>query len=381
MIRRLLRNGWQMPGKRPEVRRIRQVLEAELDPFQRRIHRRELYAWERRALGQRLDDGTLLVAGAPRGVLVERLSALLRVDIEDQLRRRSAMALEFANFRRAYLHAATSGEREDLVLGFALTLGARPGRLRGDRRALRRWFGYDAVSERYERWLAKVERRIIFALDRLGALAGFIQRQDIDGTAALSLWRRLDLEPLARSLFVYAGNPRVRSAAFRAVSRLLARMPEDARTDMVTDTTLRFVYRTALEQRQDTWLQCAALNFLAVLAPESLDRVIAVRLKQPGEGDDLFVRRCAVRWLGVRRRRDLPPGTTPGGTGVGRADRDRGRGSEPGGAPDGRGNPARGAGGERRAGADGIAGLAQRDCGTRCGAARHGALLRARRAA
>lgn len=300
MIRRLLRNGWQMPGKRPEVRRIRQVLEAELDPFQRRIHRRELYAWERRALGQRLDDGTLLVAGAPRGVLVERLSALLRVDIEDQLRRRSAMALEFANFRRAYLHAATSGEREDLVLGFALTLGARPGRLRGDRRALRRWFGYDAVSERYERWLAKVERRIIFALDRLGALAGFIQRQDIDGTAALSLWRRLDLEPLARSLFVYAGNPRVRSAAFRAVSRLLARMPEDARTDMVTDTTLRFVYRTALEQRQDTWLQCAALNFLAVLAPESLDRVIAVRLKQPGEGDDLFVRRCAVRWLGAR---------------------------------------------------------------------------------
>ena len=60
-----------------------------------------------------------------------------------------------------------------------------------------------------------------------------------------------------------------------------------------------------MHPRLDVWLQCEALSLLESLSPESLEKVIAQRLTRPAPGDDIFVRKRAVKLL-ARNLRRLP---------------------------------------------------------------------------
>jgi len=110
----------------------------------------------------------------------------------------------------------------------------------------------------------------------------------------------MELEPLVRPLFTFVGNNTVRIGSFRCLSVALQALPADVRESALSDKALRYVYRTALERTQETWLQCEALTLLEALSPDSLDRALALRIECAEAGDDLFVRRHAVRLLGRR---------------------------------------------------------------------------------
>ena len=276
---------------------VRLYLEQALHPAWVRLHATELTGIE--AGFTRWAEARDLAAGRS-GAVLQHLVVYLIHDINQTLTDLEGLEIRFTEFRQRYGNATSREEQQGHILDFSRDMGATTRQLRADRRAFARWFGDDAIAERYTRQHAERERKIVFVLGRLGVLCNTLLSDAGDHMSAARLWRRLKLEALVLPLLSTAGEVRLRSEAFRCLATALQALPVSMQETCITDTTLKYIYRSALERRQDVWIQCEALSLLKSLSPASLDTALENRLLKPGTGDDLFIRRHAVRLLGTR---------------------------------------------------------------------------------
>lgn len=228
----------------------------------------------------------------------EALAAYLLGAVEaerTELLRLQARQLEFVKRLGA---AASDRERRQHILDFAGDLGADRATLRGDTAAFGRWFGADAVGDRYRKRHAARERRLAFILQRLGAIGAHLLQQEGAAQGHQNLWRRLDLERTLQPLLTYEGDTRVRVAALVCLARTLGALPRSEQEGSVTGATLQYIYRSALEPGPQVWIQGEALNLLQSLSLDSLETALEKRLGEPRPGDDLFLRRRALGLLG-----------------------------------------------------------------------------------
>ncbi|BCR06869.1 hypothetical protein DESUT3_39380 [Desulfuromonas versatilis] len=238
-------------------------------------------------------------AEAPAGEsLARQLVRYLLQGLEQELDRRQQLERRHLEFVKRLGAAATEAERGHHVLEYARDLGSRGGRLRGDRRALDRWFGPDAVTDRYQRRLAESERQLAFLLDRIGAVSARLLAKEGESAGFAALWRRLELEKTVKPLLTHEGDGRVCIAAFRCLSRALRALPRADQQGALSEGVLQYIFRFAMEARQQVWLQAEALELLQSLDPGALARALEKRLNRPLAGNDLFVRRRAVELLG-----------------------------------------------------------------------------------
>ncbi len=230
--------------------------------------------------------------------LAHHLVDFLLYEINQQRLHILASRQRHSEFNKQLLRATKAEEQRQAVIDYAADMGATHRQLRGDRPAFARWFGPDAVTDRYVHRHAVAERRMAFYLDRLGILAAHVLR--VEGTSAgyTKLWQQLNLERSLQPLLAYDGDSRVTSAAFQSLATALQTIPYQAQEVAVAENTLLYIYRSALEPRQHIPIQCAAIKLLQNLSTNSLYTALTQRLTQPHPGDDLFVRRHAVTILG-----------------------------------------------------------------------------------
>ena len=183
-------------------------------------------------------------------------------------------------FELRFQAAADEEERRRAVLDLARSLGASQGQLAGDARAFGRYFDQGAVVERVRRRIGAEERAAVFGLDLLGAV----------GAAALS---SSGTERAVEQAWSYVRDPRLREAGFRCIRRAL----EQATGIGLAERLLWQVQRAALDPGETSWIQNEALTILALTSPPSAVEVMRRRLSEPVGGDDIFVRRHAVRLL------------------------------------------------------------------------------------
>jgi poly-gamma-glutamate synthase PgsB/CapB len=181
---------------------------------------------------------------------------------------------------------------------YARELGASSRQLRGDKKAFSRWFGHDAVSERYHRRYLETERYLSFVLQCLGRMAALAIHENGSTIGYLRFWQRLAIEPVIEPLLIYEGDQRVLAAAFHTLTETLGAMPIELQQDCVTASSLRFIYHACLSNKYSVWVQCEALQLLQSAAPHSLAEIFVKRLQYPQVDDDLFVRRKVVEILG-----------------------------------------------------------------------------------
>ena len=199
------------------------------------------------------------------------------------------------DFNYRYSRAGTTKEQHRIIMNLARDLGAGWGQLLGDLRALSRRFGHEAVSERCTRRISWLEAEIVYLLTVMGALAPIgLQNRKEQG----QVWEQMSLEPRVTALVTYSGDSRVRLQAFRCLTSAVQALNADARQDHVAQGTLTFMYRCALERREEVWVQAEALHLLKSLSVTTLLDVAGKRLAQAPGGDDLFVRRRCVDILG-----------------------------------------------------------------------------------
>jgi gamma-polyglutamate synthase len=214
---------------------------------------------------------------------------------------------EFREFNRRLASAGTEDLTRVVMLDYARTLGATPKSLRADRRSFRRWFGPDALTDRYRRIYGESERRIVFYLDRLGTFVTRVLKRTPETQPGHERWQALGLEALIEPILKHDGDARVVAGAFRCLARALQALPTELGEIAVRPQTLQYVYRSAQHAAQDVWIQSEALGLLKVISPDSFDEVVQKRFDNPGTGDDLFTRARAVTLLennmGNRARR------------------------------------------------------------------------------
>lgn len=235
--------------------------------------------------------------------LAQRLGAFIAKKIQEELQYVTDLRRRHAEFIKRHARASSEMERMQHILDYAQFLGASSEQLAGDKQAFSRWFGADAVADRYVRRHSQAERRIALCLKRLGNLSALVLEKDGEATDHHVLWNRLGIEPAAKPLLAYDGDSRVNIEAFHCLSTALKAMPSSMQQGSVDDTTLQYIYRSALESRQEVWIQCEALKLLQSLSVESMQTALEKRLTHPLEGDDFFVRRRAVLLLGENLHR------------------------------------------------------------------------------
>ena len=274
------------------MNRIRDLLRTRLSDFEISIYREFLTQLERTYRKQKKSK--------KKTVPVKSLTLFLRATTQQRIETLREVRSDYLDFNRYILQAHTGEEKSQHVLTFAARLGSSGHNLRADKKALKKWFGVDALNDRFEIRIQSLERELAFLLGRLGALAGEAIRAEYTITGeGVALWKTFALEELLQGLFIHDGDSRVPRAAFCALSDALQSLPAIDCEKAVLPTTLQYIYRASLHTSLDIWLQREALRLLTAIAPESSRSVLRRRLEHPTNGDDFIVRAEATSLLGV----------------------------------------------------------------------------------
>ena len=225
--------------------------------------------------------------------------------IDEKVKHISKLRLLHVEFNKGISKIIAEDERRKYILDYAADFGASGKQLKGDRHAFKRWFGPDAITDRYIGALKETERDIAFGLDRLGVITALFIERNGPVTGYQQLWRQFNIERAVKPLLAYGGDNRVRIAAFKCLAAILWAMPDEFQEQIVEDSVIQYIYLSALDSRQDVWIQCEALILLDSLSPSSLIKTLQKRLSSPLKGNDFFVRKTAVLLLG-RNLKNLP---------------------------------------------------------------------------
>lgn len=235
--------------------------------------------------------------------LQKELIAFLTHNINTKLSRIEELRRQHFEFIKGLQGLLTTDEIRKHILEYARYLGATDKQLNGDKKAFNRWFGPDAISDRYKKLLFEIEKMIALSIECIGRVtAGFIYNHG-ESMGYRTLWRHFQMEKILTPLLSYDGHINVRISAFKSMSMILRSMPEEHQEGAVEDIILQYIYRSALDVNQDIWIQREALSLLESLSPQSLVKALRRRLNEPQRGDDLFVRKHAVALLGRNLKR------------------------------------------------------------------------------
>ncbi|CCK82285.1 hypothetical protein [Desulfobacula toluolica] len=199
------------------------------------------------------------------------------------------------DYNLRFASANTNIEKKALILQFAVDLGASASRIKGDKRAFKRWFGYDVVLERCSRKIARIEYHLVFLLNRLGVIASKALGSVSDKAEQERILNRINIEKTLKPLLAFSGDERVKIETFRCMTRIIRAIPSQVKNEIIEEEIINFIYRASLDVRQQIWIQCEAFDLLSVLDPDSFFQAATRRLFNPVDGDDLFVRRKIIQ--------------------------------------------------------------------------------------
>ena len=155
------------------------------------------------------------------GRIAQHIVQFMLYDVEQSLLKLQRMKQRYGEYSQRYSKAVSEQEKTAHIMEYAAELGADARQLRGDKKAFNRWFGHDALSDRYQRRYLEAERYLSFVLQCLGRMAALTLQQDGLIIGHLDLWNRLALEPVIKPLLTYAGDQRVVAAAFHSLTDAL----------------------------------------------------------------------------------------------------------------------------------------------------------------
>ena len=270
---------------------VPQLLREGLPPAWQRVNRSQLAALEDFFFASRR------VPATDTDALRKQLLDTLRDWIASQQRQIAVLHANQREFSTRLSRATSEAEMQAHVLDYARILGADRQQLAGDRRAFKRWFGPDVVSERYQLQFADCERHLSFSLERLGTLSAIHLQAAGSADAMQVRWRQLDLQQSLGELLAYEGDLRVRLAAFHALVRAIRVLPVQSHAGCLANNIVAYIFRLALDHSQPVWLQTEALALLNALEYPQVLEIIEQRLREPRGGDDFFVRQRAVSLL------------------------------------------------------------------------------------
>ena len=230
-----------------------------------------------------------------------------------------------AKFRLSFNRVTGEKERQKVILNYAAELGASKKQLAGDARAFARWFDEEAVTDRFAKRVGESELMLVFLLDRLAEVfvrifqvAKSLHRKSLTGRKQVDyeslhkrlkgIWRRLKIERRTNDALMYDGDVRVQAAVLDFLARVTAAIPGDIALDLFDDRLRFSILRIAMQSSSDVWVQCNAISVLCSLSFHDALPSLKRRLVEPATGDDIFVRRHALKMMEMELVRRVETG-------------------------------------------------------------------------
>lgn len=231
--------------------------------------------------------------------LLEKLYFQFMSSIDQKLEEIEGVQIQLEEFQRHWKEADRDEDKEELLLRSSRMLGYQMQHLNEDKKALDRWFGDDALMDRYRKRVSFCIRELLILLEQVGKVLGFYLKERPE------FWKKSKFEIYLEPYLTYIPDVRIRISSFKALVRAIQGLPEDRREKSLNEFSLRYVYRTAMASRQDVWLQISALELLPYLTIESLLKVAERRLTRFGDGDDIFFRHRVVQTIAPYAGKEL----------------------------------------------------------------------------
>ncbi|MDA1190588.1 MAG: hypothetical protein O3A46_02765 [Candidatus Poribacteria bacterium] len=187
-------------------------------------------------------------------------------------------------------------ERESFIFDFLSVVTPNKRARRGDRRAFKRYMGFDVAEERYRRIVVHEKTLQKLALDLIGYSIelAFIELGD-EHAHYESVFDELKLQPFLLHAMQSGRRAQNQVAAFAALGRIVRALPSTGRFESLEFHTSRAVARYCLDTDENVWIQIGALQLMAEISRADAFRAFERRLLSPAEQpDDLFVRKAIL---------------------------------------------------------------------------------------
>ena len=236
-------------------------------------------------------------SGTEELVFIHQLISGLQLFITDEYKTIRNLQLKYSTYTNNYQRSPLESDKRKHILEFSKELGATPAQLEADKKALQLWFGHDAITDRFHFRISEKEKLLTFSLTRLSRI--IIQYINIQGGGALTLsqWNRINLESFLIPLLAYNGDKRVKMTAFKVMLKCVIHLDKNIQPHAFSENILRYIYRSALDHHQDTWIQTEALELLSTLSAENFRLVFLKRFSDQDRPDDIFIKHHAILLL------------------------------------------------------------------------------------
>lgn len=239
------------------------------------------------------------ISGTDKLILINYLITELQVFIRSEYKAVNVLQIKYSEYTRRYKRSTSDADKKSHILEFAKEMGAGTRQLEADRRAFQLWFDHDAITDRFYNYISNKEKILTFSLTRLARLINEYIIVCDKQLFTLEQWKKFNLEADLTPLFNYKGDARVKVTAFKVMMQCVKGLRKDLQQPAFSENVLRYVYRSALDQNQDIWIQTEALELLSSLSPENFKVVFLKRFEKSNSTveDDIFIRHHAVLLL------------------------------------------------------------------------------------
>ncbi|MDX1734831.1 MAG: HEAT repeat domain-containing protein, partial [Halioglobus sp.] len=281
-----------------------ELLTIDIPDFWRRVHgdflRSTVASFESWDLGSNRPDGF-----DPERWQLQQLCRFVTHQVAQSHAQVMDLHGRYGQFASHVQRAATEDEQWQHQESFLRYLGYSNRDIGRDRAALKRWFGNDAIKDRYENRAAEHEHLLCFLLQRLGHLIDYHGKNYAE-METQTLLSALDLEKHITPLFRYEGDDRVPFGAMSCLHVALDHLPGEMMNE-IDPSLAQIAYRIAADPYLSVWMQSEAVALLFSLDPASVPALLLHRFRKPPPlQDDFFFRGRAIRILfQMRGRQDL----------------------------------------------------------------------------
>lgn len=211
--------------------------------------------------------------------------------IEDRFKFINVLNERYALFSAQVQRAVTQEEQWQHQMKFLKYMGSSKLQLQKIKKARKRWFGNDAIKDRYLNTISSTEHYLSFLLERLGQLMQlFAKRYNEDNSK--QLLNALNLDSSLNPILLYENDERVTYEAIRCVKTSYSHLTSEAKNS----TQLQNIYRIASDPHLPLWVQSEALALLFYIDQKSFIRLLQFRLGKPSTiQDDIFFRARALQ--------------------------------------------------------------------------------------
>jgi len=207
----------------------------------------------------------------------------------------------YRTYQRDYSDSQTEYDKQMLMLDFSQKLGFNEKHLALDKKAFDRYFGHDAVVERYNKRLLILEKDVKYFLERLISLqADFLMninnREDTE-----HFWEISKIEEILFLVHNHDdGSNLLTRKTFASLVTLVKTIPAQFLEGLFSSSLKGLILKTALDPKQETWTVTSALEIAIQAFPDDFENLINFHnlpRTDETEVDHIFIRRRLIKYM------------------------------------------------------------------------------------